>query len=284
MITSFQTRRMYQALAVVIGTFIYGAGVTIFLKPIGIMPGGLAGISQIINIATRGAVPSGIFLVVLNIPLLIFGWRRVSHRFTILSIVALLITMTTFDHVHYPSPLTDKYLNILLGSILSGFGMGLALRFGGSLGGTDVIANYLSIQRGKSTANISLSINAIVILLSGVVQQSFDKAILTFVSMFIVMEVINFIHTRHEKMLFLVISDNEKFLVSELLLKVKRGITVLDGVGAYSNTEKKIILMTVSSYQLYMTQQIITEIDPSAFVNVLPVKGVNGNFKSSVSF
>lgn len=282
MITNYQTRRVYQYIAVIFGTFIYGIGVTTFLRPMGIMPGGLAGISQIIHFTT--GLPAGTLLLVLNIPLLWFGWMRVSHRFTTLSIVALLITMTTFDFLRIPNPLHDYYLSIIFGALLSGLGMGLALRFGGSLGGTDVVANYLSIKKGKSAAKYNLLINAIVVITSGLVQNSFEKSLLTFVSMFIVSEVVNAVHTRHEKMMLMVITSHEDDIVDYINQKIKRGITIVDGVGGYTKKEKKVLFITVSSYQLYMTQSAIHEIDQKAFINVVPVKSVIGNFKSGVSY
>lgn len=282
MITNYQTRRVYQYIAVVIGTLIYGIGVTTFLRPTGIMPGGLAGISQIIHVST--GLPAGTLLMILNIPLLWFGWMRVSHRFTTLSLVALLITMTTFDFLRLPNPLHDYYLSVIFGALLSGLGIGLALRFGGSLGGTDVVSNYLSIKKGKSAAKYNLMINAFVVITSGLVQNSFEKALLTFVSMFIVSEVVNAVHTRHEKMMLMVITSQEEDIVDYINQKIKRGITIVDGIGGYTKKEKKILFITVSSYQLYMTQSAIHEIDQKAFINILPVKSVIGNFKASVSY
>lgn len=282
MITRYQTRRFYQFSAVIIGTLIYGLGVTTFLRPNGIMSGGLAGLSQILHISV--GVPAGVTLFILNLPLLLFGWFYVSKRFTILSSIALFITMTTFDFLRISNPLHDYYLSILLGSMLSGFGIGLALRFGGSLGGTDVISNYLSIKKGKSTAQYNLMINTVVVIAAGIVQQSLEKALLTLVSMFIVTEVVNFIHTRHEKLLFMVITGKEAEVIEYVQRKVKRGITIVDGVGGYTGQKKKVLFITVSSYQLYMTQSLIQEIDEHAFINVLPVKKVIGNFKASVSY
>lgn len=282
MITNYQTRRFYQFVAVILGTMIYGLGVTTFLRPNGIMPGGLAGLSQILHVST--GVQAGLTLFILNVPLLIFGWFYVSQRFTILSGIALFITMTTFDYLRLQNPLQDYYLSIILGSILAGFGIGLALRFGGSLGGTDVVSNYLSIKKGKSTARYNLMINAFVIIASGLVQNSFEKALLTFVSMFIVTEVVSAVHTRHEKLLLMIITSQEEEVVEAVQNKVKRGITIMDGVGGYTKTEKKVLFVTVSSYQLYMTQSLIQEIDPRAFINILPVKKVVGNFKAGVSY
>lgn len=282
MITNYQTRRFYQFIAVIVGTMIYGIGVTTFLRPNGIMPGGLAGISQTLHVATN--VPAGVTLFVLNIPILVFGWMRVSHRFTILSAIALAITMSAFDFLKLANPLHDYYLSILFGSILAGFGVGLALRFGGSLGGTDVLANYFSIKKGKSTAKYNLLVNAFVVVTAGIVQNSFEKALLTFVSMFIVSEVVNAIHTRHEKMMLMVITSKENEIIDYVQQKIKRGVTIVNGVGGYSKKEKKILFITVSSYQLYMTQSAIQELDRSAFINVVPVKSVVGNFKAGVSY
>ncbi|MGL4662933.1 MAG: YitT family protein [Culicoidibacterales bacterium] len=282
MITNYQTRRFYQFVAVILGTMVYGIGVTTFLKPNGIMPGGLAGISQILQVST--GVQAGLTLFILNVPLLIFGWFYVSQRFTALSTIALVITMTTFDYLRLQNPIHDYYLSIIFGSLLAGFGIGIALRFGGSLGGTDIVSNYLSIRRGKSTAQYNLMINALVIVASGIVQNSFEKALLTLVSMFIVAEVVNAVHTRHEKMLLMVITSEDAEVVEYVQKKVRRGITVVDGMGAYTKKEKKILFMTVSSYQLYMTQSLIREVDQCAFINVLPVKKVIGNFNAGVSY
>lgn len=282
MITNYQTRRFYQLIAVIVGTLIYGIGVTTFLRPSGIMPGGLAGISQVFHIMF--GIPAGTLLLLLNVPLLLFGWLRVSHRFTMLSVVALLITMTTFDYMHLPNPINDYYLSVLFGAIFSGFGIGLALRFGGSLGGTDVVSNYLSIKKGQSAAKYNLMINACVVVASGVVQSSFEKALLTLVSMYIVSEVVNAVHTRHEKVMLMIVTSREEELVNYINEKIKRGITIVDGVGGYTKHEKKVLFVTVSSYQIYMTQSAIHEIDNHAFVNVIPVRSVVGNFKSGVSY
>ncbi|MGL5296567.1 MAG: YitT family protein, partial [Culicoidibacterales bacterium] len=137
---------------------------------------------------------------------------------------------------------------------------------------------------GKSTAQYNLMINAIVVVASGLVQNSFEKALLTLVSMYIVSEVVSAVHTRHEKMLLMVITSKEDEVVEYVQKKVRRGITLVDGIGAYTKQEKKVLFITVSSYQLYMTQSLIQEIDERAFINVLPVKNVIGNFKAGVSY
>lgn len=273
--------RMYQFLAVLLGAIIYAVGFKLFVQPAALYSGGLSGISQLLVLVSERffnlSLDLGVILFILNIPLFIFGWFKVSRRFTLLSILSVGITSTLFAVMPPIAISDDTIVNVVFGGILVGSGVGLSLRYGGSTGGMDIITMYLAGKSDQSFAKYSLIINIVIIFFAAVLND-IQPALYTLILLYVQSLVVNSIHTSHMKYTLFIITSCADELIDALTAANHRGITVFDAIGAYTNQPKKTLMTVVTSYQLYDTQELITQVDSQAFVDILPTHEIQGRF------
>ncbi|MGL4952452.1 MAG: YitT family protein [Culicoidibacterales bacterium] len=274
-------RRLHQVLAVVLGSIIYVIGFKLFVQPAALYSGGLSGISQLIVLISGRyfelQLDLGVVLLALNIPLLLFGWFKVNRRFTILSILSVGITSVLFAIIPPFSISGDEIVNVVFGGILIGIGVGISLRYGGSTGGMDIITMYLSSKSDAPFGQYALFINVFIISVAAILND-IQPALYTLILLYVQSLVVNSIHSSHIKYTLFIVTSHSHQLVEALTQANHRGITVFDAVGAYTNQPKKTLMTVVTSYQLYDTQELISQIDDKAFVDILPTHQIQGRF------
>lgn len=296
-------------LAVVFFTFIYGIGVAWFLEDsvVPMYTGGMPGLAQVLrdlfvkyNIINEisGKTFMSLFIFLSNIPLLLLGWFGVSKKFTLYSLVSVIIQSTVIgfipDSILGLSNLNHALLASILGGLLIGVGVGGALKYGGSTGGVDIIAQYFSLKKGKSVGFISMIMNlAIAVLgalITGGTQIETSAGVLTTISAGVIFSytmvriivttlATDYIHTSYQYLSVEIITENPRAIVDEVLHRLGRGLTLIKVEGAYSNHEKTMVMVVISNYELESLIEIIKEVDIKAFVMAKPVKNVVGNFK-----
>ncbi|TLG77454.1 YitT family protein [Culicoidibacter larvae] len=280
----FDKRTFFEGLvAVIVGSCIYVAGFKLFAIPAGVYSGGITGLSQILEgyLASNFGISLslGMLTILANIPLLIFGWLKVSRSFVILSIVSVVTTGVLLSVVPTYSIADEIWIDVLFGGLLIGAGTGISLRYGGSTGGIDIISMYASLRRGGAFGNYSLYINAGVILLAGLVN-NLEVALYTLIMIYVSTQVVNTIHTQHRKLTAFIVTANPEPILHQLHVRCKRGGTVIDAQGSFSGQERKMIMTVVSSYQLHILREIVSVYDEHAFVNIVPTRDIYGNFAS----
>ena len=290
-------------MAVTVFTIIYGIGVSWFLEAsiVPLYTGGIPGIVQLlrdilVNVFNKN-MPDyylGILIIAFNIPILLLGWFGVSHRFTIYSIISVLIQsfiLGFIPQIHLGFDRAEHALVAsILGGLLIGIGTGGALRYGTSTGGLDIIAQFVSFKRGKSVGTISMTMNVVIAILGGImiggkVVDANGVAITggviasyTVIRIIVTTVITDRMHTAYHYLSVNIITVEPKALVSEILDKLYRGVTLLKVEGAYSNHEKTMVYVIISFYELSKLKEIIRELDEHAFVVTSPVKNVFGNF------
>ncbi|MGA0351267.1 MAG: YitT family protein [Acholeplasmataceae bacterium] len=299
--SSFQleTTRVF---AVIVFTAIYAVGVVWFIESsvVPLYTGGVLGISQLIRdtlFVFFGQVTGAAFLatlnLIMNIPILIIGWFGVSHRFTLYSLISVLLQTVLLTAI----PQIDFGLNMLehvfasasLGGLLIGIGAGGALRYGASTGGLDIVAQFVSSKSGKSVGFISLIINLTVatlgaLIVGGEVAPSGEivlgGVILSYTIVRIIASTIglDLIHTSYQHINVNIISEKADEITSSILKDIFRGATIVDVKGAYSGNVKQMIYVVISRYEFATLMRIIKQADPGAFIVSTPVRGVYGNF------
>jgi len=278
MLTSF--------LAVLLGSTLYAIGIHFFVTPIGAYAGGVTGLSQIlVELFSQLGIPFmnlGLLTIVFNIPLMIFGWVKVEKRFVVLSIFAVVyigILLSFFESLP-PILLSDDLLvNLLFGGLLLGVGGGLALRYGGSLGGVDIILAYLSYKKGSGVGMYSAIVNVVIVLGGFFLKpDNLEATLITIILFFYIGLVVNQVHTKHKRFTAFIVSTKPHLLIKQIHIRCGRGATLFQAEGTFQKDEKPVIMTVVSSYQLYVLQNIIIKYDPQAFVNIVPTKDVYGNF------
>jgi uncharacterized membrane-anchored protein YitT (DUF2179 family) len=267
---------VYRAIAIIAGSVLIGFAYNWFLIPHKVLSSGISGIAMIIGILTPASTGTMNFL--LNLPLLIIGFMKLGKRFvlhTLLSVVALSIAL-------YVIPLravsTDPILSAVFGGVLTGIGVGFVFRQSASTGGFDIIAMLLTHKKEFPLGAILSAMNAVVVFVSGFFV-NWDAALYTMLSIFVTGKVVDAIHTRHIKLTLTIITRKGEEMKQQLLTNLVRGVTLMNGEGAYSREDRKILMTVISRYELANLKQLIQSVDPEAFVNITETVEVMGLFR-----
>jgi uncharacterized membrane-anchored protein YitT (DUF2179 family) len=260
---------------IIFGSIIVSFAFNLFLIPHGIMSSGISGLSIILSMLT--SVNTGIFNFLLNFPLLVLGYLKLGRKFilyTILSVITISITLYAIPVFKLAE---DAILSSIFGGAIVGLGIGIIFRSSGSSGGFDIIGMLLARRKDFPMGTLLFAMNSVVILLSGFLF-SWDAALNTLVSIFVLGKVIDKIHTHHVKLTLMIITRKGEEVKQHLLKNVYRGVTVIDSVGGYSNEKSNVIITVISRYELTEVKTLIEEIDPEAFVNITETLEVMGLF------
>lgn len=252
-----------------------------FLIPAKVLSAGMNGIAQII--VALGLehfdlhLNTGLFIFILNIPIFALGFWKLGKDATFwsfLNVVAIsLITM-----IFPQGELTENILmNSLMGGVFLGIGAGLALKMGFTTGGMDILSLVLSKTTGKTVGNFMFILNGLIVLVAGFIF-SWESALYTIISIYVMSYVVDMIHTSHQKLTAMIITTKPDQVGRSISQRVFRGMTLLPSVGGYSGVEGKTIMIVITRYELYDLEQAILEADGQAFVNILPTQSILGRF------
>lgn len=263
-----------------IGASIFGASVNIFTAPNDIAPGGLTGIGTMLNYLFD--LPIGVVILVLNIPLFIWGAIENGKQFLAKTVVATVFVSLIID---LTEPITYKYQgDTLLAAIFGGLfaGVGLAFIFfrGGSSGGTDIISRIIHKHHPHiSMGTVGLVCDMVIFIAAAVVYNSIESALYAIITKFVTSKVLDAMlyGTAHDngKLMFIITSNYEE--VSQLIIdQIGRGVTQLDAHGAYSNDSKKVLLCAVRPSQVHKIKTLVHSVDTHAFIIVTTAGTING--------
>lgn len=258
-----------------IGSILAAVGLEIFLVPNHVIDGGVVGISIILSYLTH--IPLGLFLVFLNIPFLYIGYKQIGKTFalsTLFSIISLSIWVTI---LHPVSELTqDILLASIFGGIILGIGVGLIIRYGGSLDGTEIVAILLDKKSGFSVGEIVMFFNLFILGSAGFVF-GWDKAMYSLMAYFITFKVIDItIEGLDETKSVIIITNKPDEIADVLMARLGRGITLLEGKGGFSREAKSVLYAVITRLEIAKLKSIINDIDPQAFVTISQVHEVMG--------
>ncbi len=264
-------------------------GVTVFLAPVKLYDSGISGTSILLSQITPENWTLSIFLLLLNIPLFIFGFKKQGLSFTVYSLftvavyslVAWLITDILPIDVSIASPLAgqDLLLCALFGGIISGIGSGLTIRNGGAIDGVEVMAVIFSKKLNITVGTFVMIYNVILYIVCGIVKQSWILPLYSIVTYAAGLKTIDFVVEGIDRSKsVMIITERAKEINEALTEEFKCGTTSMSAVGGFSNTEKTVIYFVVNRFQIYKMKNIIHTIDPKAFVTISEVADV---FKSN---
>ncbi len=273
---------------VFLGTFIYAAGILFFINPVGLYTGGVTGISQLIinflSLSTEGAVSInlGLLVFIFQIPLLIYGWYKLSKRFIIYTIISSIIGSVVLAFSVNTSILGNDLLTAgIIGGMLGGLGNGILAKAGTSGGGTSILFQYWSIKTGKSMGMYQLVLHGVIILVAGLVF-GLDIAIYTIVSQLMSSIVLDKVFTGYNFIKLEVITAKGLEIATLLKERLPHGVTMIDAVGAYTYQQKTILYAVISVHEMQQYLSLIKEIDNSAFIVMAPVQNVKGKFTKKI--
>lgn len=273
--------KVYSVIIIFLGSLLLGFAFNMFLLPHEILSGGVTGIAMILSLMLP--VNAGIWLIVLNIPILILGWMKLGKRFIANSIFSVAVTSVSMLYIPVMKVTEDALLSSVFGGVLVGIGVGFIIRFYGSSGGFDVVGLLLTMKRDIPLGFLVFSLNSLVVFVSGFIF-SWELAMYTMASIYITGLVVDRIHTRHIKLSLMVVTGKGEEVKKQLLEHLYRGITVTDGEGAYSGNKVKVLYTVISRYELAYVRPLIKSIDPNAFVSISETMEVMGNFRKDDNY
>ncbi|MFB9751507.1 YitT family protein [Paenibacillus hodogayensis] len=274
-----RSKFIQRVLFITFGSALFSVGLEIFLVPNNIIDGGIVGIS-IIASALSG-LPLGIFLLVLNIPFFYLGYKQIGKTFALSTLFAVIVMSAGTWLLHSVKPLTDDpLLAAVFGGIILGVGVGMVIRFGGSLDGTEIVAILVTKKSPFSVGEIVMFFNVFILASAGFVF-GWDRAMYSLIAYFIAYKMIDvIIEGFDESKSVWIISERHEVIGQAIIQRLGRGVTYLHGEGAYTGGEKRVIFCVITRLEEAKMKTIVEEVDPSAFLavgNIHDVKG--GRFK-----
>lgn len=278
-------RRVIQYLVIVIGCVIYAGGFQFFMYPNDIVSGGIVGVAMIFN--KLMPVPVGVMTIILNIPLFIVAWRYFGLDFLISSLVGMALSSAFVDlFAMFNIVLTnDPMLASVIGGVFKGIGLGVIYYVGSTTGGVDIVAKMLRMKNPHmNLGTILLLIDAAIITAYAIILNKYESAMYSVIAMFVVSKVIDLaLYGIDNSCICYIISEKSSDISHEIISgHMHRGVTILDGRGAYSGKEKQVIMCVIKRQQIAEIRRIIRTLDENAFFIVSDAKNVFGNGFESI--
>lgn len=272
---------------VIIGGVIFALGVNLFIVPLNLFSGGVIGFAQMLRSILNQHFAlnvqfdlAGIINLLLNIPLFILAYRSISSRFfvkTLCTVIAQTIALSLFFIPRTPI-LDDVLAASLIGGLICGFGIGLALRNGGSGGGIDILGVYMSQKFGNfSVGKLSMIVNAALYILCAVLF-NIETAIYSILYTACMYLVVDRVHYQNINMSVMILTK-QKDIQKLILHDMRRGVTYWKGQGAYTDEDTYILMSIISKYEVSHLQRLVLQKDPKAFIIFNEGMHVKGNFE-----
>lgn len=264
---------------VILGAIIMAVGLELFLVPNNILDGGIVGISIILSHLV--GLPIGAFIFILNIPFFFIGYKQIGKTFALSTALGITVLSITTIYLHHIAAFTDDLLlSTIFGGIVLGIGVGLVIRYGGSLDGTEILAILFNKNTPFSVGQIIMFFNLIIFSVAGFVF-TWERAMYSVIAYFIAYKTIDIvIEGLDESKAVYIISDEYHQIGQAIMDRLGRGVTYLNGEGAYSGDAKKVVFTVITRLEEAKLNTIVEEIDDKAFLaigNIAEVRG--GQFK-----
>ncbi|MBR5109029.1 MAG: YitT family protein [Clostridia bacterium] len=268
-------------LAGVINSF----GVSLFLFPVKLYDSGISGLSMLLDQITPSQFTLSLFLLLLNIPIFLFGLKKQGLLFTVYSLYTIIIySLASFLIMHvlpidlnFVSPLagSDLLLCAVFGGLISGVGSGLTIRFGGAIDGIDVMSVIFAKKLGISLGTFVMLFNTLLYIVCGIVIHSWILPLYSIVTYFVGSKTVDFIVEGFDRAMCAMIVTNQAEKISHALSdNFKAGGTIVNAVGGYSKNEKQILYFITNQFQINRLKKIVTEIDHDAFISLMNVADI----------
>ena len=262
-----------------VGSFVFALGFDFFLAPHDLNPGGISGLSMVI-VELLGFGSVGTLSILINLPLFALGGIKIGRRFFFGSIIGLVSSSLLIDGLApLAAPMSEPLLGALYGGVVCGAGLGLVFVSGTSTGGSDILVRLLKLRyRNVPIGQISMSFDLIVVVLTGLVFRDISKALYTGVAVYIIGKVIDAMVYRFDySKVALIVSGEYEEIARQIGTRLNRGATFLHGEGTYSRRATKVVLAAIKRQQLAELKELVTAIDPDAFIIVQEAHQVLGD-------
>lgn len=285
---TFQEIRMVNILMLFVAGIINAFGVTMFLYPVKLYDSGVSGLSMLLDQITPDQLSLSLFLIVINIPIFIFGLKRQGIPFTVYSIIAVAVySFASFMimevlpvDVAFISPLagSDLLLCAVFGGVISGVGSGMTIRFGGAIDGIDVLSVIFAKRIGISIGTFVMLFNTLLYTICGIAIQSWILPLYSIVTYYVGSRTVDFITEGFDRSKCAMIVTVKADIISDALSEnFDSSGTIVKAIGGYSKKDKEIIYFIVNRFQINKLKKLVHEIDGSAFISLQDVADIVKN-------
>lgn len=270
-------KRIIKWIILTMACLVYGAGISLFIDPNDMAPGGFTGLSVILNRLLR--VETGTIYLLLNIPVMLLAIRRFGWKFTLSTLYAILVVSIATNEFAQMRPATGQpMLGAIFGGVLIAFGMGIVLKNGATTGGVDIIIKCL---RGKyphiRTGTLMLVMDAVIAFFCGFVFGNPDAVMYSMIAAASTSYVLDIVlYGKDGAKLIYIISDRAEKITERILNDIGIGVTYLEGSGAYQKKDKKIILCVVRKQLAHKVEEAVKKEDSSSFMIVTSATEIYG--------
>lgn len=274
--------------ALLLAGIINSIGVTIFMAPVHLYDSGFSGTAMLLWQITPEYLSLSLFLLILNIPFFIYGYRKQGVLFTVYSVFAVtvysvssyLITYVLPIDVSVASPIagTDLLLCAVFGGLISGMGSGLTIRFGGAIDGVEVLAVIFAKRLGLTVGQFVMIYNVVLYMVVGCILHSFILPLYSVITYAAAIKTVDYIVDGIDKAKSaMIITTKEKEISEELSEAFGHGITHISSRGYYGGNDQTVIYFVVNRFQVAKMKNIVASVDPRAFVTISEVSDVMGS-------
>jgi uncharacterized membrane-anchored protein YitT (DUF2179 family) len=269
------SRIILRTIMITLGAILMAVGLEIFLVPNKVIDGGVTGISIMLSHVTGFQL--GIFLFLLNLPFVFLGYKQMGKTFAISTVYGIVV-LSIFTSLFHPVPAftDDILLATIFGGMILGIGVGIVIRSGGALDGTEILSLVITKKVPFSVGQIIMFINFFILGAAGFVF-SWDRAMYSLLAYLIASKAIDTVVAGLEESKSVwIISEEAEQIGDAVNARLGRGVTYLKGEGAYTGDEKKVIFSVITRLEESKLTTIVEEIDPSAFLAIADISEVRG--------
>lgn len=274
--TSKKVSALHDYGMITLGAIIYAFALKVFITPMQIPSGGIAGIALLCNYIL--GMPIGVVSMVLNIPLLFFGYKMLGRDFFFKTMYMTVLSSVLTDLAGFlPAYEGDILLACLFGGIIKGVGFGLVIRAGGTSGGSDVVSKYLYRKRAVPIGTTNMSINVCVLAISALFLRSLESLFYGVIAQYVVSVVMDsIIYGGDVQKNALIITSKPDEVAQAIMHNIGHGVTAIEGKGMYTGKERTILMCVVRRHETNLVKKTILDIDDTAFMMLSDVSEVLG--------
>lgn len=273
--------KVKRIVVIVIASFIMALNIKSFVRTGGLFPGGATGLTLLIQRSAEmffnWHLPYTVINVILNLFPIYLGFRYIGKKFTLYSVLMIMLTNIFTDLIPGLVITYDTLLISIFGGLVNGFVISLCLRVDATSGGTDFIAIYLSQKKGIDSFNVVFGINAVILLTAGYLF-GWDKALYSIIFQYTSTQVLHVMYKEYRQNTLLVVTNHADEVANLIYKNCRHGATIMDAKGSYEKTDRKVVYSVVSSAESKKVIQDIQQIDPDAFVSAMKAEQVSGHF------
>ena len=264
-------------LGIMAGCFIAACSINLFVVPSSLLTGGVTGIAIIFYFLA--GLPIGIQTLAYNVPLLIASYKLLGKKYTLDVVIGTVMFSFALDITKFLNgmlPVEDMMLASIYGGIFNGIGYGIVFRMNGSTGGFDILGAIFKKYYSMDIGSVIFGFNCLIVVVAGALF-SVNSAMFTLICMYVTSQMTNkVIDGFNQRKAILIISDHAKDIADGIIADIGRGVTFINGEGAYTGDPKKIIMVVVSMTQIAKIKIIANTVDPNAFMLILSASEVMG--------